>query len=154
MIRLLVFFSFIKVISLQNAHMSFSIDGYGLDVGGWVWVRTGISYQCYVVSLYDFCRHVCIHCLYQCRRKSWWTGYLPGCAGAYATHELFALVCMCAILHGMATTLQMWFPVLIHRYIVHTLMAILHGMATTLQMWFPVLIHMFICTYMHYMHHQ
>jgi hypothetical protein len=63
------FFSFIKLISLQNAHMSFSIDGYGLDVGGWVWVRTGLSHQCYVLSLYVLFRHhlvaisVCLHCV-------------------------------------------------------------------------------------------
>ena len=105
------FFSFIKLISLQNAHMSFSIDGYGLDVGGWVWVRTGISHQCYVLSCFvssSSCCHLCLSALRPLMQAlslgALWCMRPMKCLRALQSLPFFKA--------WQPHLLQMWFPVL------------------------------------------
>jgi hypothetical protein len=96
------FFSFIKLISLQNAHMSFSKDGYGLDVGGGcgsgpVFLISVLSYH-YMIFISMSVSTACINVL----------GSPEGqaiCLGAQVhmpPMNLFALVCMCVRVYGVS----------------------------------------------------
>ena len=146
MIRLLVFFHLLKLFHFKMPICHFQSMGMG-----WMWGGGYGSGPVFLISVMSyhymiFRRHLLSPSLSFCTACSN-AGPKPGCAGACDPWS----VCMhcnppcLSSRHGNHTYYKC--DSQSYRYIVH---AILHGMGTTLQMWFPVLIHMFICTYMHY----
>ena len=124
------FFSFIKVMSLQNAHMSFSKDGYGLDVGGGcgsgpVFLISVVSYH-YIIFVSTSVSLACIHVL----------GSPAGqaiCLGAHVNMPPMNVFALLACKNEYMNTHVLACPVLIHKYIC----TYMHPMQSRINSWSP-----------------